>query len=1565
MVDGSNPVFGWSASVAQADHAKDLAGITPAANGTNGQHGPANAWAFGDDGGYVYAPPAKSAYLLTGGGRDQNLDVGDDATDFSGAGGGGRRASGGGGLGGAKAGNARASKNAPSPNDGDTTAGLAIVAPAAEGRPPETGRPSPGSSFENYYAYAGPRPAAPGGNAAPQAAGKPAQVATSETLVQDLGAGISAPRPPVVAPEPAATPAPAQSSKMTAAGVATLSVDIPVKPPQEPGVAANTGLETTKRLADGTPNGQSAGKNKDGEGLLANRGKELQPEAETKFDPTKFVNAKYEHQDLPFAGQVVDNPMAGALGNGRAAEPPVQLADKDQKLAGATATVSGAALQVAQADIKLRDGTTTPEALIREARAAQAAGDFDQARDKFAEAVHADPSNAAAQHGLDEILTTDGRKPGAPTALASEQSEVDVRRQEISYREDIAIKEAKQAIADNKWDVADAAIQRAKLAANADRAVFNEQDLKKFDKDLESTRQALAQTQENVRLTKNQASQAPSIAQLEEEGARAKVERDHNIADLQKTADDLTKAGKTKEAAGVRDQIQQLQTAKTDEPKPVPAPTPTSPAPQAQGNAPAHVEAPHAIKPKIIRTGEMEFEVDSFESAVTTITKVVEEEGGYVSTTNSDKLPNGKVKGEVVLRVTPDHLDTLVLKLRGIGDLKTQNIRAQDITRQYTDTESRLRAAQITRDRFLELIKTGKGQIKDLVDAEKNLGVAQEKVEQLTGELNYYASQVALSTLTLTLAERDIRTPASASEMETVTMTVVTERVDEAAAKAKDAIAKAKGRIIASQQSQTDEGQSTATIKAQVPPEAAEEVIAKLKQLEGQLDHFDRQRSQTTSNGSAPVDSRSADPLKVKHEDVTIDLTLYNLAKLTPRRNTDLQLAAADVDETKHAIEEQVRSESGRIIDSRTEYPTPDQKRGMITFDVPAEKADALITSLKGLGEVLQISTVENAKGPGVTESKRRFNATILDMAGVQPRRQTTMTLVTATIDQTQTTLADQVKAAGGRVIVRKIEHPSADQSIGTLRFEIPSAKADAFLVAMKSAGEMQQVSSSDSNANQNVTDSKRGFTITLVDLANVMPKRLTTLTLVASTADAGEAVLVDQIRQAGGRVVGRTIDHPTPTTTERNLGFEVPTDKAETVLNAIRQAGEALQVMTSDNTGNQIMTDSKRGFQVKILDVADVMPRRVTSLTLVTNTVDTTEAALVDQIRQAGGRIIARKIDHPAPDKAAGAISFDVPTDKADAILAVIKQSGETLALTTSDNTGLPIITDAKRGFAINLRSLSTFRARETETVNLASANVRDAYNDLRTLVHGQAGRVLTEQLKENDASNSGGQLEFEISREALATVDRQMDKDGQVVARTSQRLPNGDDSIDSKVQVRLLIMPAEQLPPRQTSTLGVEVTDVQRAADDLGAAVLSAGGRQVENPAVNQNDNGQTSATLQFDLPLSQLQAMVDKVDLMGQRKNRQTTVDTHAPEGKLARAHLTVTFTSPATLSNPDDTILAGVRRGLVTSLKVLSTSMMLIIIGLCVVVPFGLVLWAVWKGFKWSRKTPVVAAPGAPA
>ena len=61
-----------------------------------------------------------------------------------------------------------------------------------------------------------------------------------------------------------------------------------------------------------------------------------------------------------------------------------------------------------------------------------------------------------------------------------------------------------------------------------------------------------------------------------------------------------------------------------------------------------------SVARKIIRSGEIEFEVDSFYEAVDTITRLVKGiKGAFVATVNSEKLANGKTRGSIAVRVPP------------------------------------------------------------------------------------------------------------------------------------------------------------------------------------------------------------------------------------------------------------------------------------------------------------------------------------------------------------------------------------------------------------------------------------------------------------------------------------------------------------------------------------------------------------------------------------------------------------------------------------------------------------------------------------------------------------------------------------------------------------------------------------------------------------------------------------------------------------------------------------------------------------------------------------------------
>lgn len=471
--------------------------------------------------------------------------------------------------------------------------------------------------------------------------------------------------------------------------------------------------------------------------------------------------------------------------------------------------------------------------------------------------------------------------------------------------------------------------------------------------------------------------------------------------------------------------------------------------------APPAVQTIAASAQRIIRNGQMEFEVDRFDAAFAQVSKLTTESGGYVGTTDSEKLPNGKVKGTVIVRVPPDRLDALVLQLRGIGDLKSQKLDANDVTKQYTDLESSLRAARAMEERLLGIIKDGKGLIKDLLAAEKELGVWREKIEQIVGEMRYLDNQVSLSTLKVTLYERDIRTPATAQETENIDAGMEANDVEKARTDTLKAIEEAKGRVIQSDLKRYDAGQFGATIVAEVPPDHAGPLLDRLKQI-GKVARLDIQRKQT-SDPNADANA----PLKVEKKFTRLNLSLYNLANVAPRTTSTLALAAEDVEKTYRAILERVTKANGRVVSSNLSRSKPEEANGVMTFEIPAADADAVLNEVRAMGQVINLSVTDNADTQNSTAAKRGFSLQIAPLTSVPPREVSAFTIETGDVDRAMAELQAVVNDAGGRILESNLNKDRDGSTRGTLSFEVALDKAAGLIGKAKGAGPVRAAQSS------------------------------------------------------------------------------------------------------------------------------------------------------------------------------------------------------------------------------------------------------------------------------------------------------------------------------------------------------------------------------------------------------------------------------------------------------------------------------------------------------------------------
>jgi hypothetical protein len=175
----------------------------------------------------------------------------------------------------------------------------------------------------------------------------------------------------------------------------------------------------------------------------------------------------------------------------------------------------------------------------------------------------------------------------------------------------------------------------------------------------------------------------------------------------------------------------------------------------------------------IITTASASVTVDDVEAAARTISDAAIARGGYVESMNlsADGAPSSAVDPSsgvvydtmpypypqppgntwITVRVPSDQLTGLVDELAEVGDVTASSVNRQDVTEQTVDLAARIEAAQASVDRLTSLMAQAES-VADLIAAESALSERQALLESYQQQLEMLETQVAMSTLTVTLA---------------------------------------------------------------------------------------------------------------------------------------------------------------------------------------------------------------------------------------------------------------------------------------------------------------------------------------------------------------------------------------------------------------------------------------------------------------------------------------------------------------------------------------------------------------------------------------------------------------------------------------------------------------------------------------------------------------------------------------------------------------------------------------------------------------------------------------------
>ncbi|MCX4814546.1 DUF4349 domain-containing protein [Streptomyces sp. NBC_01239] len=178
------------------------------------------------------------------------------------------------------------------------------------------------------------------------------------------------------------------------------------------------------------------------------------------------------------------------------------------------------------------------------------------------------------------------------------------------------------------------------------------------------------------------------------------------------------------------------------------------------GNARNTKAVPKLTGSSIIRTASLSVRVKDVPKALDEARTTTENAGGFVGNESTTRDGQGHERTQVVLRVPSDKYDEVLADLEGAGKLLQRTAKAQDVTDQVVDVESRIASQRASVARVRELMDRAT-KLSDVVELEGELSTRESDLEALLAQQASLKDRTSLATITLSLSQTPVAKAAA------------------------------------------------------------------------------------------------------------------------------------------------------------------------------------------------------------------------------------------------------------------------------------------------------------------------------------------------------------------------------------------------------------------------------------------------------------------------------------------------------------------------------------------------------------------------------------------------------------------------------------------------------------------------------------------------------------------------------------------------------------------------------------------------------------------------------------
>jgi len=175
----------------------------------------------------------------------------------------------------------------------------------------------------------------------------------------------------------------------------------------------------------------------------------------------------------------------------------------------------------------------------------------------------------------------------------------------------------------------------------------------------------------------------------------------------------------------------------------------------------------NGIERIVIRNADLSIVVDEPATAMNTIGRMAERMGGYIVSSNTWKTSNYKgieiPEANISIRVPAAVLNQALEEIKALLndkelDLLSENVSGQDVTKEYTDLNSRLKNLEEA-EAQLKLILDEAYKTEDVLNVFDQLTYYREQIEVTKGQIKYYEESAALSSISVRIQAHEAVNP--------------------------------------------------------------------------------------------------------------------------------------------------------------------------------------------------------------------------------------------------------------------------------------------------------------------------------------------------------------------------------------------------------------------------------------------------------------------------------------------------------------------------------------------------------------------------------------------------------------------------------------------------------------------------------------------------------------------------------------------------------------------------------------------------------------------------------------